>query len=227
MLVKEFFNKNEVESFQTFMQNYDNIEYQKSFVSWSGMKRPRYVEGLVSAYDLLNELANASVEVVNDFNDFMKEYGSLEVVSEKGDNTYNYNGHLDHYLNFNVLELESDQVMVSLAVGTGLDPRYGYTRNIIMIFDNEYNFMDALSTNFELFSCEARANGKLYEVGFDASATSECGLLSIFESETGEQIFYDEALVDVGDLEDMQSTVSKVLEAKVTIENPCYFWYAC
>lgn len=226
MLVKEFFNKNEIESFQTFMQNYDSIEYQKSFSSWSGMERPKYTDGLVSTYDLLGELAEASVEVVNDFGNFMKEYGYLEVVSEKGDNTYNYNGYLDRYINFNVLELESDQVLVSLAVGTSLDPRYNYTRNVIMLFDDEYNFIDVLSQNFGLVDFEVKVKEKTFSASFDASALSEYGMLSIVNNETGEEMFYNEVLVDTRDLEDIKVTVEEMLEDKVKIENLCYYWDA-
>ena len=227
MLVRDLFDETEnLESFKTFMKEYGDIEYQASFSSWSGKKNPKRTDGLVSTYDLLEELANASAETADNFDVFLEDYGDLEVVSEKGDNTYNYNGFLDHYINFNVLYLENDQMLVSLAVGTGLDPRYGYTKNVLMVFDDEDSFLYALSTGYSLFSCEARANDKTYEVDFSGSATSECGLLSIFDSETGEQIFCDEVLLDSTDQEDIQTTVEEILESKVAIENLCYYWDA-
>lgn len=226
MLVKEFLNKSDIESYKVFMAGYDNIEYQKSFSSWSGKQRPRYTNGLVSTYDMLTELADASVEVVNDFGNFLEEFGSLEVVDEKADNTYNYSGYLDHYLNFTILELENDQVLVSLAVGTGLDPRYGYTKNVLMIFDDEYIFIDTLSQNFGLLDFDVRDGEKTFSASFDAGALSEGGLLSLFDNETMEEIFSDEVLMDPRDLEDIQITVSEMLKSKVSIANVCYYWDA-
>ena len=228
MLVNEIVNNVETQGFNEFMQNFDSLEYQKSFATNEMIKHPRRSNGLVSAYDLLKELCGYG-EPVNDVSEFLDEYGNTEVVSDKYDNTYNYNGYLDHYINFSMFDLENDQVLVTLSAGLGLDPRSAYTKDIAFIFENEYDFLEAFSKDFQLLDFEFTAfGGKKFYGSFDAGALSEFGYLSIKDQTTGENVYYDETIMDAGDVDDIKDTVAEILETdEISIDKINYFWYAC
>ena len=227
MFVREIVNELTTESYEKFMKNYGDLEYQKSFATNTTVKHPLRTNGLISTYDLLNELCGYG-EPVNDVSGFLDEYGNMEVVSDKYDNTYNYNGYLDHYINFSIFDLENDQVLVTLSVGLGLDPRSTYTKNIAMIFENEYDFLEAFSKDFQLLDFEFVAfGGKKFYGSFDAGALSEFGYLSIKDQTTGENVYYDETIMDAGDVDDIKDTVAEILETdEISIDKINYFWYA-
>lgn len=228
MLVNEILNTVDTESFEEFMKNFDGLEYQKNFSTNETIKHPRRSNGLISAYDLLNELCGYG-EPVNDLEEFFQEYGEMEVVSDKYDNTYNYNGYLDHYINFSMFNLENNQTLVTLSVGLGLDPRSAYTKDIALIFENEYDFLESFSKDFQLLDFEFTAfDGKKLYGSFDAGALSEFGYLDITDQATGESVYYDETFMDAGDIEDICDTVAEILEVdKISIDKINYFWYAC
>lgn len=226
MFINEIIDEKNTQGFEEFMENFGGLEYQKSFATNTTIKHPLRTNGLVSTYDLLNELCGYG-EPVNDVSEFLEEYGNLEILSDKYDNTYNYNGYLDHYVNFSVFELENDQVLVTLSVGLGLDPRSAYTRDVALIFEDEYDFLETFSKDFQLLDFEFTANGKKFYGSFDAGALSEFGYLSITDQETGENVYYDETVLDGSDIEEISDTVSEILETeKINIDKINYFWYA-
>ena len=227
MLVNEIVNTVDTESFNEFMQNFGELEYQKSFSTNTTVKHPLRTNGLISTYDLLNELKEYG-EPVNDISEFLDEYGNMEVVSDKYDNTYNYNGYLDHYINFSMFDLENDQTLVTLSVCLGLDPRSAYTKNIAMIFESEYDFLEAFAKDYQLLDFEFTAfDGKKFYGSFDAGALSEFGCLNIEDQATGENVYYNETFMDAGDVEDVCDTVAEILEVdKISIDKINYFWYA-
>lgn len=229
MLVNEFVNNVETQSYEDFMKNYGDLEYQASWASYSTTKHPRRTNGLISTYDLFDELGLNSEFVVNDVDKFVDEYGDLEILEDHYDNTYNYNGYLDHYVEFHYFELENDQVLVTLSVGLGLDPRSAYTKNVAMIFEDSYDFLETLSTDFQLLDFEfTDLYGKKYYGSFDAGALSELGYLNITDPKTNENIYYDEAYMDTTDTEDISDVVATSLETdKISIDKINYFWYAC
>ena len=189
MLINEIVSENNTQGFNEFMKGFDGLEYQKSFATNTTVKRPLRTNGLISTYDLLNEISEYG-EPVNDISEFLEEYGNLEILSDKYDNTYNYNGYLDHYVIFSVFELESDQVLVTLSVGLGLDPRSFYTKNVALIFENEYDFLEAFAKDYQLLDFEFTAfDGKKFYGSFDAGALSEFGCLDITDQKTGESIY--------------------------------------
>ena len=228
MFVNEIINKENTESFEEFMQNFDGLEYQKSFATNETIKHPRRSNGLISTYDLLNELTEYG-EPVNNISEFLDEYGNLEILEDCYDNTYNYNGYLDNYINFSTFELENDQTLVTLSVGLGLDPRSFYTRSVAIVFENKYDFLEAFAKDWQLLDFEFTAfNGKKLYGSFDAGALSEFGYLNIEDQATGESVCYDETIMNSGDVEDICDTVAEILEVdKISIDKINYFWYAC
>ena len=98
MLVNEIVNTVDTESFKEFMQNFGELEYQKSFSTNTTVKHPLRTNGLISTYDLFNEISEYG-EPVNDIEEFLQEYGDLEILEDSYDNSYNYNGYLDSYVN--------------------------------------------------------------------------------------------------------------------------------
>ena len=227
MLVKEIVNTVDAESFSEFMENFGGLEYQKSFATNTTVKHPLRTNGLISTYDLLNELKEYG-EPVNDISEFLDEYGNMEVVSDKYDNTYNYNGYLDNYIDFGMFDLENDQTLVTLSVCLGLDPRSAYTKNVALVFENEYDFLEAFSKDYQLLDFEFTAfNGKKFYGSFDAGALSEFGYLNIEDQATGETEYYDETFMNSTDVEDICDTVAEILEVdKISIDKINYFWYA-
>lgn len=226
MLVNEIMDQNNTQSFNEFMQNFDGLEYQKSFATNTTVKRPLRTNGLISTYDLLNELAGYG-EPVNDIEEFINVYGEMEILEDSYDNSYNYNGYIDNYVNFGMFDLENDQTLVTLSVCLGLDPRSAYTKNIAMIFESEYDFLEAFSKNFQLLDFEFTANGKKFCGSFDAGALSEFGYLYITDQETGESVYYDETIMDAGDIDDIKDTVGEILKTnEISIDKINYLWYA-
>lgn len=226
MLVNEIVNSENTQSFSEFMQNFDGLKYQKSFANNETIKHPRRTNGLISTYDLLDELTSYG-EPVNDVDYFLSEYGDLEVLRDTYDNTYNYNGYLDNYVNFSMFDLENDETLVTLSVCLSLDPRGAYTKSVAFIFESEYDFMEAFSKDFQLLDFEFTAfGGKKFYGSFDAGALSEYGYLTIMD-QNNEEVYCDEAFMDTTDVEDISNVVAELLEIeKITIDKINYFWYA-
>ena len=228
MLVNEIVNTIDTESFNEFMENFDGLEYQKSFAINTTVKHPLRTNGLISTCDLLNEIGGYG-EPANDVEEFLQEYGNLEIIKDSYDNTYNYAGYLDNYINFSMFDLENDQTLVTLSVCLGLDPRSAYTRSVAVVFESEYDFLEAFSKNFQLLDFEFTAfGGKKFYGSFDAGALSEFGYHDITDQETGESVCYDETIMDAGDVEDIKNSVAEIMEIdEISIDKINYFWYAC
>lgn len=226
-LVNEIINEQNTESFEEFMQNFDGLEYQKSFATNATVKHPLRTNGLISTYDLLNELTEYG-EPVNDIEEFFQEYGEMKILEDSYDNSYNYNGYLDNYVNFSTFDLENDQTLVTLSVCLGLDPRSAYTRSVAVVFENKYDFLEAFAKDWQLLEFEFTAfGGKKFYGSFDAGALSEFGYLNITDQQTDENIWYDETIMDTTDVEDISDVVAEILEVhKINIDKINYFWYA-
>lgn len=217
----------DVVSFEKFMKDFYVLKYEKSFANNETIEKPVRSKGLISTYDLFDDLASSS-EPVNDMEEFLDEYGYLEILQDSYDNTYNYSGYLDRYVNFSVFNLENDQTLVTLSVGLGLDPRGGYTDKVAFIFESEEEFLEVLDETFQLMEFEITAGGKKYYGSFDATALSEYGCLNLDDKETGENVYYNEAVLDTTDKEDIIENVAEILDVdvdSVEIENINYFWY--
>ena len=230
MLKKRLFVNDVMEnvvSFEAFMKSYFGLKYEKSFANNKTVEKPLRSNGLVSTYDTLDNLAEYGV-AVEDVEEFLQEYGSLEILEDKYGNTYNYNGYLDRYVNFGMFNLENNQVLVTLAVGLSLDPRGGYTEKVAFIFENEEAFLEILAGSYSLLDFEFTAfSGKKFYASFDGSALSEFGYLSITDQETGESVYYDETVMDAGDVDDIKDTVAEILETdEISIDKINYFWCA-
>lgn len=227
MFINEIINEQNTESFEEFMQNFDGLEYQKSFATNMTVKHPLRTNGLISTYDLLNELKEYG-EPVNDVEEFLNEYGNFEILEDNYDNSYNYNGYLDNYINFSTFDLENDQTLVTLSVCLGLDPRSAYTRSVAIVFESKYDFLEAFAKDWQLLDFEFTAfDGKKFYGSFDAGALSEFGYLNITDQATGETEYYDETVMNSADVEDICDTVAEILEVdKISIDKINYFWYA-
>lgn len=227
MLVNEIVNTVDTESFKEFMQNFDGLEYQKSFANNTTVKHPLRTNGLISTYDLLNEISGYG-EPVNNISEFLKEYGNIEIMEDCYDNTCNYNDYLDNYINFSTFELENDQSLVTLSVCLGLDPRSAYTRSVAIVFESKYAFLEAFAKDWQLLEFEFTAfGGKKFYGSFDARALSEFGYLNITDQQTDENVWYDETIMNTTDVEDISDVVAEILEVhKINIDKINYFWYA-
>lgn len=226
--VEEIISTENTQGFESFMKSFADLKYEKSFATNETVKHDLHRNGLISCYDLIDLMSDYS-EPVQDVQEFLNAYGQLEVLEDKYDNTYNYCGPLDNYINFDVYDLENDYTLVTMSVCLGLDPRAGYTKQVAFIFDDEYTFFEALNTNFELVDFEFTVDGKSYYGGFSGSALNEFGLLSINEKETDKEVYYDEALVSVDDLDDLKEAISDALEVElndVEISSIEYIWEA-
>ena len=225
MFVRDVINQENTKRFTEFMKEYGELEYQKSFAGFETVKHPLRTNGLISTYDLFQDLMGAG-EPVENIKDFLDEYGDFEIIEDSYDNTYNYNGYLDRYVEFHYFELENDQVLVTLSVCLGLDPRSAYTKNIAMVFESEYDFLETFSEDFQLLDFEfTDLYGKKYYGSFDAGALSELGYLNITDPKTNENIYYDEASMDTTDTEDISDTVAEIMETEtVEIGKISYFW---
>lgn len=229
MLVNEILNVKNTENFDEFMSKYRELGYQKSFATNETVKHDLRTNGLISTYDLLNELSANSTETVNDVEEFISEYGNLEILQDSYDNTYNYNGYLDRYVEFNTFELENDQFLATFSVGLGLDPRAAYTKQVALVFENDYDIMESLDTQFELLDFEFTANGKRYYGGFDGSALNEFGYLNIDDQGTSENVYCGESILDTSDVDDIKDVVAEIMKIdknKISIDKVNYFWYA-
>ncbi len=217
-----------VVSFNSFMKNYFSLKYEKSFANNKVIEKSVRTDGLISTYDVFDNLTEYG-EAVNDTEKFLQEYGDLEILEDKYDNSYNYNGYLDRYINFGMFSLENDQYLVTLSVGLGLDPRGGYTDKIAFIFESEEEFLEIFAGSYQLMDFEFTAfDGKKFYGSFDAGALSEFGYLVITNQETGQEEYYDEAVMDTTDKEDIKDVVAEILEVEdVKIEKVNYFWYPC
>ena len=228
MIINEIINENSTQNFNEFMREFDGLEYQKSFATNEKVERPLHVDGLISTYDLLNELEEHSSETVFNVSKFLEEYGDLQIVNEKYDNTYNYCGYLDNYLNFSVFELETDQTLVTVSVCLGLDPRSAYTKNVAFIYDDEYSFLETLANNYELMEIQFTADGKKYRAMFDGSALSEYGYMDIVDLENHEILYSEETIIDTRDTDEISDTLTEIMETdKIGIDDVDYFCYAC
>lgn len=226
--VNEIINSENTKSFKEFMQDFSGLEYQKDFASNETIKHALHSNGLISTYDLFKTVAEYG-EPVQDVQEFLEEYGELEVLEDKYDNTYNYNGPVDNCINFSTYDLENDQTLVTMSVCLGLDPRSGYSKQVAVVFDDEYDFLEALDTNFSLIDFEFTVDGKSYYGGFDASALNEYGLLAINDRETDDEVYYDQALVGVSDLDDLKEAIADAMSVEaqdVEISSVNYFWEA-
>ena len=227
MLVNEIVNEQNTKNFNEFMREFDGLEYQKNFSTNETVERPLHVDGLISTYDLLNELEAHSTETVFNVEEFLQEYGDLEIVSDKYDNTYNYAGYLDNYMEFSMFELENDQTLATVSVCLGLDPRSAYTKKVAFIYDDEYDFLETLANNYELMEIEFTADGKKYRSMFDGSALSEYGRLDITDLENHEIIYDDEISLDTRDSEEITSTLAELMKTeKINVDKIDYFCYA-
>lgn len=214
-----------VVDFESFMKEFGKLDYEKSFANNETTKKPVRTNGLVSTYDTLDNLAEYGA-VVSDIPEFLEEYGSLEILEDNYDNSYNYSDYLDRYVNFNVFELENDQVLVTLAVGLGLDPRGVYTEKVAFVFESEEEFFEIFAGTYSLLEVEFTAfSGKKFYANFSGSALSEFGFLSITNSETGETEDYDETVLDATDKEEISKTIAEIMETEtVEIGKISYFW---
>lgn len=224
--VEKIISAENTQGFEAFMKGFSGLEYEASFSNNETVKHDLHSNGLISTYDLFDLMSDYS-EPVQDVQEFLDEYGDMEVLEDKYDNTYNYNSPIDNYIEFGTFDLENDQTLVTMSVCLGLDPRAGYTKQVCFIFDDEYAFLDAMSTDFALASFEFTVKGKSYYGGFDANAFSEYGLLSVNEKETDEEVYYDEAFASVDDLDDLKEAIADALEVEsndVEISSVDYIW---
>lgn len=228
MLVNEIVNSENTQGFSEFMHNYDGLEYQQSFANNETIKHPRRKNGLISTYDLLNRLEDYSDETVYNVKEFLQEYGNLEILEDKYDNTYNYGGYLDNYLDFGIFELETDQTLVTVSVCLGLDPRGAYTKKVAFVYYCEFDFMQTLAGNYEFMQIEFTANGKKYRAMFDGNALNEVCDLDITDLSNQEIIYNDQNMLDTTDTEEILGTLAAILETeKISIDKIDYFCYAC
>lgn len=126
---------------------------------------------------------------VENVDQFIQQYADWEVIydDEMGDNTYNYDSPVEDYINMQRVTIvnpaahgyESKDIMF-LSAGLGLDPRDGYTENVMAVFDNDLGeHYDAESFGFNRYDV---MDGEFdyHDRHFDFSASAELASESYF-----------------------------------------------
>lgn len=134
-----------------FLQELDHTQKRTNFASPAHYKplttKPHGLITLKSVFDpeLCYDETGHPEEFVDNLNEFLDIYGDWEVTeSDDGDNTYNHAANIEADINFNqvtIVNPSSDTFdskdLLFMSVNTGIDPRAGYTDNVIAIFNND------------------------------------------------------------------------------------------
>jgi len=92
-------------------------------------------------YELQEE--NAAPASVEEYLDYMDEMGYLEEKSH--DNSYNWSGNVSNDFNFRTYEHEDGSYYVEFKVHLYGDVRGNYTDSVLLKFDNDYGFFEAIT----------------------------------------------------------------------------------
>jgi len=107
----------------------------------------------------LQEYNTAAVSV-EDYLEYMEELGALE--EESADNSYNWSGNVSNHFNFQTYEHEDGSVYVEFKVHLYGDVRGNYTDSVLLKFDDEHAFLEAIS------ECDSSEDYKGYTIHFSA-----------------------------------------------------------
>lgn len=135
-----------------FLQELDQTQKRTNFTSPAHYKslasKPHGLIALKTVFDpdLCYDEEGHPEEFVDDLNDFLEAYGDWEVTeTDNGDNTYNYAANIEADINVNQVTIANpnsntfeSKDLAFMKVNTGVDPRAGYTDNVIVIFNNDY-----------------------------------------------------------------------------------------
>lgn len=136
---------------------------------------------------------------VENVDQFIQQYADWEVTydNELGDNTYNYDSPVEDYINMQTITIVSPDTqsyhskdIMFLSAGLGLDPRGGYTENVMAVFDNDlgehydmqsfgFNRYDVMDGTFDYhnhhfnFSASAELANESYFVNLGLDDDSE------------------------------------------------------
>lgn len=181
-----------------FLKELPTTKGQKSFTDMIGTdpinKKPHGLITLDSIFDPKNcyQEEGHPESFVDDINDFLDQYGNWEVTETSGDNTYNYNSPVEDYVNMNQItivnpdsEAYESKDIVLMSAGLSLDPRGGYTDDVIAIFDNDldehYDSQGFLMTRFELIDGSLNHAGHKYNYGIQSTMSNESYFLDLNE----------------------------------------------
>lgn len=159
------------------------LETMESPVNFTGKTAPTLSKDLFGRISLLSFFEELEYvgewltvdELKEYFNDLDNDWEGVSWIENGADNTYNYCGYLERYLNFRIYENDcTDEILVFFAVHIGLDIRAGYTEYFAMTFENQSDFEEKLSERFELAFLEYKdSDGDIQGISLYGSATSE------------------------------------------------------
>ncbi|AIW03628.1 hypothetical protein CPT_Moonbeam230 [Bacillus phage Moonbeam] len=129
---------------------------------------------------------NTTAVSVEEYLEYMEELGALE--EGKGGNSYNWLGKVSNHFNFQTYQHEDGSFYVEFKVHLYGDVRGNYTDSVLLKFDNDYFFYEALT--------EANGYEEYKGYGIRFSATNEGYEIHHIESDEDmeEQYSWDDAI---------------------------------
>lgn len=217
----------ETTTISDFLKKLQSMKGQASFANYFATRpitsKPHGYITLPSIFDPKNcyDEEGHPKYFVDDLHKFLEKYGDWEVTNESGDNTYNYNSPVEDYINMlqvtianpNSVAFESLD-LVFMKVGLALDPRGGYSDNVIAVFDNDYeDHYNATAfglIRYDLASGSFTYNHQQYEYNFEGTIADEGLYLTISPSDGDLPDALDDEFdvyVDLAEADDVKETL--------------------
>lgn len=210
---------------------------QSSFTSYS-LDKPLTTKahGLITMPEVFNNFhgIDYDADTVNDVKKFIDDYGNWIVTEVMGDNTYNYCSPTEDYINYNILTIQKpdnftdddiysgnscdciDVVFYSCCVA--LDPRGGYTKYMIALFDNDshdhYRTSEWFNRRYGIVDGSFNYDNKAFSFDIDGTLNSDTvGIYIVTEDKNDYTSFFDdEQCVDTTDKDCIKDALKEIME---------------
>ena len=210
---------------------------QSSFVSYD-LNTPLTTKarGLITMPEVFNSFhgINYDADTVNDVKKFLDDYGDWLVSETMGDNTYNYCSPTEDYINTDILTIQKpdncadDDIysgnscdcidVVFFSCGVCLDPRGGYTKYMIALFDNDsnnhYKLAEWFNKRYQIVSGSFNYNNKAFSFGIDGALNSDTVEIYIdAEDENDYTSFFDDSqCIDTTEPNDIEDALKEIMK---------------
>lgn len=186
----------------TRSEGFGNHTPVKSYTKTAGAIDPVEVLNNLRDDDLKEDLKQGGA-------DWIEYVLNTPIEGVRGDNTYNYNAPIANHFNFQTgYAPELDKHVAFIRVHVGLDVRAGYTNTAVLLYDNDYGFLEQLIQPYPLAEVEyTDSNGEPAYICIDGDLGSDT--LYVYFTETGDTI---ESYVDTSDGEDLKEEAEELLQ---------------
>lgn len=211
-------------------------QVQSSFTSYT-LDTPltNKARGLITMPEVFNDFSGIDydAEPVNDVKKFVEKYGNWVVTDTMSDNTYNYCAPTEDYINYTVLTIdkpdnfEDDDIynglncdslnVVFFQCGVNLDPRGGYTKYMIALFDNDmggnYKVAEWFNKSYQIVGGSFNYNNRAYNFGLDGSLNSDTLDIYICSDDDNNYNEYDDNVcVDTTDKDNIKDAIIETIK---------------